>query len=63
MKRKLIEAQEAVEAAYTQLRDNPKLVAPQFQPCILSELARINAGLTAAIDACVESEQLNGGLN
>lgn len=63
MKRELIEALEKVEKAYRLLADDPDLVAPQFQGETLAQLAIVIMNLTKAIDACVESEQLNGGLN
>lgn len=63
MKRELIEALEKVERAYRLLADNPNLVAPQFKGETQAHLAVVIMHLTKALDACVESEQLNGGLN
>lgn len=63
MKRELIEALEKVEKAYRLLADDPDLVAPQFKGETQAQLAIVIMNLTKALDACVESEQLNGGLN
>ena len=63
MKNEIMEALAGINRAYGELNRNPDVLAPQFVAETKARLAIIIMDMSKIIDACVESEQINGGLN